>query len=175
MARIYRITCDSEIKKENTVRYNLNLQHPLNSMSALKISKKTSGFTLIELVIVVAIIGIIATIAIPAYDSQKRKSYRSDAVILLTTAAQMQERLRTENGAYNSTLTNLTPTGVTKSPKGKYQLGIENNSSDTYTMTATAISAQAADSNCNTFKISHTGVKTAFKADGTPNIACWPK
>lgn len=133
------------------------------------------GMTLIELVIALAIVGIIAALGIPAYDQQKRKGYRSDAIILLTTAAQLQERLRTSNGAYNNTLTLLTPTGITTSPEGKYDLTIENYTSDTFTLVATAKAGMLKDTDCRKFKISHTGLKSAEKDDASANTSCWPR
>jgi len=154
---------------------NFNFRPKLNSKSELTLCKKTSGFTLIELMITIAVLGIIVAIAIPAYDAQKLKGYRSDAVVLLTTAVQMQERLRTENGAYTNVQTSLTPTAITTSPKGKYNLTIENYSSETYTLVATATGIQLDDTNCRRFRISHTGVKTAEDDAATANTKCWPR
>ena len=154
---------------------NFNCRHKLNSKSKLTLCKKTSGFTLIEIMIALAVLGIIVAVAIPAYDTQKLKGYRSDAVVLLTTAVQMQERLRTESGAYTNVQTDLTPTSITTSPKGKYNLTITNYSSETYTLVATATGTQLDDTNCRTFRISHTGVKTAEDDGANANTKCWPR
>ena len=139
--------------------------------------RSTLGFTLIELVISVAIIGIIAAVAIPEYNSQRHKGYRSDAVVLLTTAVQLQERFRSESNtaAYNPTASELTLQAGTISPEGKYDLSIENYSATTYTLVATAIGSQAQDSTCAKLIITHTGVKTGERSDSSDSPSCWPK
>jgi len=69
--------------------------------------KKNTGFTLIELMIVVAIIGIIAAIAYPSYQDQVRKGKRSDGLSSLMEMMAKQERFYTENNVYTTTLTQL--------------------------------------------------------------------
>ena len=59
------------------------------------------GFTLIELMVVVAIVAILAAIAYPSYRSQIEKTRRADAKAVLMQAAQYMERLYTENGCYD--------------------------------------------------------------------------
>jgi type IV pilus assembly protein PilE len=60
-----------------------------------------NGFTLIELMIVVAVVGILAAIAYPSYRDQIERSRRADAQAVLMQAAQYMERIYTENGCYN--------------------------------------------------------------------------
>jgi len=59
------------------------------------------GFTLTELLIAVAIVGILAAIAYPSYLEQIRKSRRADAEAVLLQAAQFMERIYSESGCYN--------------------------------------------------------------------------
>lgn len=70
-------------------------------------AKKSSGFTLIELVIAVAIIGIIAAIAIPAYQSQIRKARRSEALDQLLNITLSQEKFRANNPQYAISVVDL--------------------------------------------------------------------
>ena len=58
------------------------------------------GFTLVEVMIVVAIIAILAAIVIPSYQSAVRKAHRTDAKTALATIAQLMERYNTQNNTY---------------------------------------------------------------------------
>ncbi len=65
-------------------------------------TRTQNGFTLIELMIVVAIIGILAAIAIPNYDSYVKKSRRTDATVMISKIQQAQEKFRANNVAYTN-------------------------------------------------------------------------
>ena len=78
----------------------------------------TPGFTLIELMVVVAIVAVLAAIAYPSYRSQIEKTRRADAKAVLMQAAQYMERVYTENGCYDGTSCGVAVTVLpfTKSP-----------------------------------------------------------
>jgi len=81
------------------------------------------GFTLIELMIVVAIVGILASIAYPAYQDSVRKAKRSDARTALLNAAALQERWYMNTNNYTTTLSKI---GGTTSPEGYYTISVNN-------------------------------------------------
>jgi type IV pilus assembly protein PilE len=134
------------------------------------------GFTLIELMIVVAIIGIIAAIGYPSYTDSVEKSRRSDARIAVSEAAVRQERLFSETLSYvtNTDLTRLlTNADGTSSPEGYYTLSVTNAGCSgppfsCFTVTATAIGVQAADTDCATLSINNLGQKLS-----TGGGNCW--
>lgn len=144
------------------------------------------GFTLIELMMVVAIIGILTAIAYPSYQGSIRKTNRSDAKDALLRIAAAQERFFFSNNGYTTDLSKLGLTaqsGSFFSTENHYQLTVTAGPTCTsagsktfpcYTVTATARGGQAADKACTTFAIDQTGRKTAAKNDTSASTdICW--
>jgi type IV pilus assembly protein PilE len=125
---------------------------------------KTLGFTLVELMIVVVIIGILASMAYPAYVENTRATKRSAAQASLMELASFMERYFTENNTYVGAT--VAASGVTNN---YYTITspIPNLSTTTYTLTVVPQGGQAADT-CGTMSLTETGAKTA-----TGTGSCW--
>jgi len=114
------------------------------------------GFTLIELMIVVAIVGILLAVAYPSFMDQVRKSRRADAIGALTAVQQAQERLRSGQPAYTTLLTaarTANPPGLSlaaTSSSGYYGISINSADATSYVATASAATgtSQVADGAC---------------------------
>lgn len=138
--------------------------------------KKQHGFTLIELMIVVAIVGILAAIAYPSYAEYVRRGHRADARAGLLQAQQWLERASTATGVYPTSLpTTLTWSGdATK----RYTIGFQaGNTSAAFTLVATRKTPgpQATD-RCGDFTVTNTGTRSAANlASGTTAEECWKK
>lgn len=139
--------------------------------------KKTKGFTLIEIIIVTVILGILASVAVTTFDSQKRKSYRTDGIRAVSVMAQRMENWRASTGAYTTDIDDVGGNAFPLPPDApRYSLVlVADAAAETYTITATAVGAQAQDEDCYKFILAHTGRKTAEKFDTTANDKCWPK
>jgi type IV pilus assembly protein PilE len=127
---------------------------------------RTKGFTLIELMIVIAILGILAAIAIPSYQDSVRKAKRADAQGALMGLANAMERYFTINNTFLGAASGGGDTGAptifsTQVPvdggTAYYNLTISAATASSYTLTATAIGSQAGDGNLT---LTNTGAKT---------------
>jgi type IV pilus assembly protein PilE len=130
--------------------------------------KRASGFTLIELMIVVAIIAILSAIAYPAYNKYVLRSRRSDAYAALNQDQAIMERCYAQYFSYAPT-TGACPAIVGTSPEQYYSVVSSNVTATTYTLTATAIGPQAQDTGCATLSLDQAGNKTS--TGGSAN--CW--
>ena len=121
-----------------------------------------AGFTLIELMIVVALIALLTTIVLPSYQSSIRKARRADARGALTVVAQLMERLNTEKYSYASATLGTAVTDLYKAAteNGHYALALSNLTATTFTITATPTGNQALDP-CGTYTLTQAGMRGA--------------
>jgi type IV pilus assembly protein PilE len=123
------------------------------------------GFTLVEVMIVVVIIGILASIAYPSYQQYVLRAARAEAQAILMETAQFMERYHTTNNSYTGAAlpSNVSP----KTGTVRYNISFSSVPTDTtYTVQAVPTGAQAADA-CGTLTIDHTGATGAAGSD------CW--
>lgn len=128
--------------------------------------KTFRGFTLIELMIVVAILAIIAAVAMPAYNNQVDKTRRADAKTALLSAAQQIERCFTRNNSYAGCTVDAA------SPDGFYNVAFsEGPAATSFTLRAVPTGKQQRDaSKCTNFTVNHLGERDA---SGSESDKCW--
>lgn len=152
--------------------------------------KYSAGFTLIEIMITVAIIGILAAVAMPSYTSYIARAKRADARTQLLQAAQYMQRFYAANDSFETdragnTVVTAMPTNLKKSPAdgtAVYQLNTSITTAGNYTATVTPSaytltmapisgSTMASDA-CGMFTITSTGVRGVAGATKTRD-ECW--
>ncbi|WP_279388051.1 type IV pilin protein [Cocleimonas flava] len=164
----------------------------MNNKNRCKMNNRkfNKGFTLMELMIVVAILGIIAAISIPSYMEHVKKSKRTDAKVELLRIAQIQESYYAQNLSYASSLTaarnagGLGMTAPVMSEQDNYAIeltalpaacgGTAVSPCTSYTLTADA-QAKQNDSHCDNFTITNTGLKRVSADGGSVDRSkeCW--
>ena len=137
---------------------------------------KQKGLTLVELMVTVAVLAILATIAYPLYTQQAQKSRRTDARVALESIAQAQERFFTVNGTYSAALTALqlgpavdtcADADTCTSVKGAYQIDLtQPGGATSFLLTATPQGPQVGD-DCTTMTVNQLGIR-----NGT-GTGCW--
>jgi type IV pilus assembly protein PilE len=152
------------------------------------VDRDYGGFSLIEMMIVVAIIAILAAIAIPAYQKQIRQSRESSAKSALLDLARREETFYSTNNYYTTQLDSLGYANITSNAvevpnntnEAYYSVTITpataGTTASTYTATATPVagSTQASDT-CGTYQIDYLGNQTNTGASGTSSggLSCW--
>ena len=124
--------------------------------------KNYAGFTLIELMIVVAIVAILAAIAFPSYARYVEQARRADAKSALMDAAQRLERCYTQTNTY------VGCTVAATSPDGYYTITAPTQTATAFTLSAAPTGVQT-DSPCGTYTLDSDGTR----GSGGDNDRCW--
>lgn len=138
---------------------------------------RTRGFTLIELMIVVAVMAILVAIAYPSYQDAVRKGHRGQAKADLVDLAQRAERHRTVNGSYNGFVVAGVDAQSPRQGVARYTVARTDGSTspNQFVLKATPTGAQTADVRCKTLTISQAGAK-GIEGDPAPTgeaTECW--
>jgi type IV pilus assembly protein PilE len=135
----------------------------------MKKQRNSHGFTLIELMITVAIVGILASIAYPSYTDFVIRSNRSEAQRELLRLANLQEQVFVDSRSYAADMTGLgAGTAAIETESGNYDISVSAQSATTFTLQATAKNIQSRDTACPTLTINELGQKNL-----TGNLGCW--
>lgn len=147
----------------------------------IKISRQTSGFTLLELMITMVVVAILGAIAYPSFMQAIYKSRRTDAKETLTEIQQAAERWRSNHSSYPPDLAAIDR--PTTSKNGYYALTFTPSPNGlSYSITANAVGIQTRDTQCLAMQISMGagGLAYSSSTDGTTfnvsaNDPCWPR
>lgn len=127
------------------------------------LGSKTKGFTLIELMIVVAIVGILAAIAYPSYTEYVRRTHRTEIAGVLMEQSQALERFYTKNGTYVA--------APVAGSNDWYTVAVAPTATD-FILTATPVPGSMMNGDkCGNFQITNTGART--NSTGLSNKDCW--
>lgn len=141
--------------------------------------RQHKGFTLVEIMIVVVIIGILAAIAIPSYNEFVGKSRRTMAKSALQDLSQFMERYYTQNGRYTQDAGGTVLVVLTANINAEagqfydFSFVAANTNAQAFQLQAVPKNSQSGDK-CGTFLLSNTGVKSlSGNSGGMTQATCW--
>jgi type IV pilus assembly protein PilE len=141
-------------------------------MASVAHNNRRRGFTLVELLIAIAIMGILMAIALPVYRNHLQRGYRAEARAGLLQAQQWLERAATATGEYPRT--DAFPAELTKIPSDSYDIAVQSEDGATFILTATPKGNQSGDP-CGSYTLTYNGVR-GLGNDATLSISeCWGK
>lgn len=133
-----------------------------------------AGFTLIELMVTVVVLGVLASIAVPVYTQYIQSARRADARLALLQASNQLEKFYSNNLVYTENLAELGL--VSTSPDAYYRMRIVSVDVDHYRVVAEAAAdaSQFADTSCRSLSLDAAGVEQAEDASGKDSTDdCW--
>ncbi len=149
-------------------------------MLVTKPIKQLQAYTLIELLVSLAIVAILSAIAYPNYQDYVFKSRRNDAKAALMQLAVAEEKFYNQHLHYSSDISSTTGLNQQSmlSANGFYQLSAtikiySADQIDSFILTAKAIAEQTNDVDCSSFTIDNLDNKLAYNNQGTNNLDCW--
>jgi type IV pilus assembly protein PilE len=139
--------------------------------------RQQRGFSLMELMVAVTIIGIIVAIALPSYNSHMLNTRRTAATACVVEMAQFMERVYTTNMDYsrnNAGVATVLPNSSCRNDlTAFYTLSLEP-TAQTFILTATPIGAQEKDTSCGVLTLDQAGVRTAAGSGAADKVReCW--
>lgn len=144
--------------------------------------KRQKGLTLIEVIVTVAIVGILAGVAWPVYEETARRSKRHGGMKVLLLAQAHLDKCYSKFRDYTNAGCNL-PASITNPPAAEnihyYVANVAADfvrNAETYSLTITARDGQLNDTDCRTFTITNSGQRTSLDSTLADSTArCWPQ
>jgi len=139
-------------------------------MTSRSIRRTQRGFTLIEMMIVVAVTGVLSSVALPSFQGVLHQARRSEALVALMQVQAAQERWRANHRAYGT----LAEIGVaTTTPGGHFTMSVANVDEDGYDVLASAAGGQSRDAACRVLRLRLDGA-TVSRASGPDTLVSNP-
>lgn len=138
--------------------------------------RRATGFTLLELMVVVTVIAVLAGFALPTFTEYLRKGKRAEAVSAIGDIQLREERYRADNPTYGTLAQVISPTTTTyyNNALKYFSISVSNNTASAYTITATRKGDLASDPKCANFVMDYSaGIATKKMSDNKNVDYCW--